>query len=364
MSTPTVAEAFPAGEFLADELESRGWSQADFAEILGRPTQFVSEIVTGKKEITRESAAQIAAALGTSAEFWLNLQDAYLLWKHSQDEHASKDLAAVRIRARLRALVPMSLLIKRGLITSADPTGQAREVQDLLCMANLDDDPAIPFAARRSNDNENVTIVQRAWVACVRRAARTMTTGRYSPAALESLAQQLAGLSRDPAAVESLPARFAATGVKLVYIEAFPGGKLDGCAMKMDGNPVIGISGRGQRLDKVLFTVLHEVAHVLLGHVDDVDRIITDDLSEDCTGRELDADRLAAELAIPGGLRDVPHRPNATWVADEAGRLGVHPIVVIGRLQKEGVLEWRSTLARNAPNVANQLAGWSELPAA
>lgn len=48
------AEVFPAGEFLADELVARGWTQADFADILGRPPQFVSEIITGKKEITRE----------------------------------------------------------------------------------------------------------------------------------------------------------------------------------------------------------------------------------------------------------------------------------------------------------------------
>ncbi|WP_308470996.1 helix-turn-helix transcriptional regulator [Rathayibacter tritici] len=65
----------PRGGFLADELEARGWTQAEFAEILGRPPQFVSEIIAGKKEITRESAAQLGAALGTSPEMWLELQD-------------------------------------------------------------------------------------------------------------------------------------------------------------------------------------------------------------------------------------------------------------------------------------------------
>lgn len=68
------AEVFPAGEFLADELEARGWTQAEFAAILDRPAQFVSEIISGKKEITRESATQIGAALGTSAEMWLSLE--------------------------------------------------------------------------------------------------------------------------------------------------------------------------------------------------------------------------------------------------------------------------------------------------
>lgn len=69
------------GEILADELDARGWTQVDFAEVLGRPEQFVSEIISGKKEITHESADQIGAALGTSAEFWLNLQNSSLLGK-------------------------------------------------------------------------------------------------------------------------------------------------------------------------------------------------------------------------------------------------------------------------------------------
>ena len=96
MNTPIAAELFPAGEILADELDARGWTQADFAEVLGRPAQFVSEIISGKKEITRESAAQIGAALGTSAEFWLNLQDSYLLWKQSQDDRTRDNLNAVK----------------------------------------------------------------------------------------------------------------------------------------------------------------------------------------------------------------------------------------------------------------------------
>ncbi len=54
-----------------------GWTPAEFAEILGRPARFVSEIIAGKKEIALGSATEIGAALGTSAELWLNLQDAY-----------------------------------------------------------------------------------------------------------------------------------------------------------------------------------------------------------------------------------------------------------------------------------------------
>ena len=77
MSAPD--ELFSLGEILSDELNARGWTQSDFAKILGYQTQFVSEIISGKKEVTREYATQIGTALGTSAEFWLNLQNSNLV---------------------------------------------------------------------------------------------------------------------------------------------------------------------------------------------------------------------------------------------------------------------------------------------
>lgn len=89
----------PVGKLLANELNSREWSQADFAWILDRPTQFVCEIINGKKEITRESAAQIGAALGTTAEVWLGLQNRYLLAEQEKDVRLQAKLIEIRTRA-------------------------------------------------------------------------------------------------------------------------------------------------------------------------------------------------------------------------------------------------------------------------
>jgi HTH-type transcriptional regulator/antitoxin HigA len=80
MTTERVpAEVFPPGEFLRDELEARGWTQTEFAEILGRPLRLVNEILAGKRGITRRTAREIAAALDTTPELWLNLETAYRL---------------------------------------------------------------------------------------------------------------------------------------------------------------------------------------------------------------------------------------------------------------------------------------------
>ena len=66
------------GEILLEEfLIPMNISQVAFAAHIRVPVQRVNEIVRGKRGITPETAWLFAEALGTSPEFWLNLQSNY-----------------------------------------------------------------------------------------------------------------------------------------------------------------------------------------------------------------------------------------------------------------------------------------------
>ncbi len=91
------AEVFPPGDYLREELEARGWTQSDFAKILGRPLQTVNEIINGRKRITVESAKEIGLALGTGPEVWLNLENAYRLHTTPDPDRAIERRAAQRV---------------------------------------------------------------------------------------------------------------------------------------------------------------------------------------------------------------------------------------------------------------------------
>lgn len=69
--------AFHPGEYIAEELKARSWSQSDLARILGRPFQHVNLLVNCRRRVTVETASELAAAFGTSVEVWLNLQARY-----------------------------------------------------------------------------------------------------------------------------------------------------------------------------------------------------------------------------------------------------------------------------------------------
>jgi HTH-type transcriptional regulator/antitoxin HigA len=347
----------PVGEFLADELAAREWTQAEFAEILGRPPQFVSEIISGKKEITRESAAQIAAAFKTTPELWLGLQDEYHLWRQRQNRQTQAELRDVQLRVRLKELAPVTILRQRGILKSSSLEGQAKELKALFELDDVNDNPRFAAAARRSNPAEAVSTTQISWLACVRQRARDCEVASYESEALYELAGSLSTHLACPEGFQHLPQLFADVGVRLVYVEALPGSKLDGCSFTLDGVPVIGLSGRGRRLDKVLFTLLHEVAHIVLRHVDDV--AIVDDAEDQATlGEEKTADALAAQWILPGGLSAVPDRINLDWIQRTAASMRVHPIVIVGNLQKRGRLTWRTSLVKGAPAVTTYLKAW------
>ena len=66
------------GEILLEEfLNPLGLSQVAFARHIGVPVQRINEIVRGKRGVTPDTAWLFAQALGTTPEFWINLQSAY-----------------------------------------------------------------------------------------------------------------------------------------------------------------------------------------------------------------------------------------------------------------------------------------------
>ena len=63
------------GEILLEEfLKPLGVSQVALAEHLDIPIQRINELVRGKRGVTPETAWLLAGALGTTPEFWINLQ--------------------------------------------------------------------------------------------------------------------------------------------------------------------------------------------------------------------------------------------------------------------------------------------------
>jgi antitoxin HigA-1 len=71
--------AIHPGEHLAEQLEELGMSAAELSRRIKVPTNRITQIISGRRSITGDTALRLGHFFGTSPEFWLNLQKLYEL---------------------------------------------------------------------------------------------------------------------------------------------------------------------------------------------------------------------------------------------------------------------------------------------
>src|SRR5215470_20307776 len=158
MADRIPADVFPPGEFIRDELEARGWTQTEFAEIIGRPKRTVNELITGKRGITPETARELAAALGPSAQFWMNLDAAYQLSK------VAPATERIAWEAALRERFPVREMTKRGWIRASGSYEEVeRQILAYFGLQSVGEQIRFPHAARRDYGSA-LSPMQWAWL--------------------------------------------------------------------------------------------------------------------------------------------------------------------------------------------------------
>ena len=91
---PTNRPPTHPGEMLKEEfLEPMEITQRDLANAIHVPYQRVNELVNQKRGITPSTALRLAKFFGMSADFWLNLQVRWDLYRATQSE--AKELETI-----------------------------------------------------------------------------------------------------------------------------------------------------------------------------------------------------------------------------------------------------------------------------
>jgi len=341
-----VAEVFPPGEFIRDELVARSWTQKEFAAILGRPLQTVNQIINGKKAITPDTAVALAEAFGTSAELWLNLENAYRL---AGANGADPD---VRRRARLHSLVPLGELIERRWIKASNNLDDSEaEVCAFLEINCISGDPELPMAARRAGGYGELSPGQIAWGFRAKHQASAKRIPKFDKERFEQALQTLPKLSVDRKGMLQVVPTLQQIGIRVEFVAHLSGTRIDGGMFWLDADsPVVALSFRYDRIDSFWFTLMHELAHVHKGHakVGFLDSDLVGENAQqpqDKPKYEQLADRLAGRWLIPRTMltrfvRQVGPFFSAARIKAFAAEVGVHPGIVVGQLQYQGAIPW------------------------
>jgi HTH-type transcriptional regulator/antitoxin HigA len=340
-----AARATAPGTILKRELEARGWSQKDLSAIVGRPEKTISAIMQGRKAITPETATGLSAALGTSADFWLNLQTQYDL--HGASTQVGQD--AIRRRAEIFRILPISELVSRGALPKHDGSAALeRDVCSFLGVGSIEEEPRLVANLRQGRAKHVSRPAQVAWLKLIERNADIAHVAAYDGASFTSRLPEMLQLARRAEDTAQVPQRLARLGVCFVAEKPFRDTHLDGAVLYKGRTPVIGLSLRYDRIDNFWFTLMHEVAHVVLDH----GRLFADDthatgMSSGNVEQERAADDWACAKLLPAASyaafvkRTRPYFSRQT-IESFAGDQGVHPGIVLGRLQRDGLVPWQN----------------------
>jgi HTH-type transcriptional regulator/antitoxin HigA len=338
MADVTERDLFPPGEFIKDELEARGWTQESLAHILDRPLNTVNQIISGKKAITPQTAQELAAAFGTSAELWMNLESAYRLSLQPKGQNE------VAHRARLYEIAPVREMIRRRWIQEATSPFELETAINAFF-----DIPPLKVAARQSSPYENATPPQRAWLCRVFRLASTVDASQFVRQKAVEAIPALQALTASEQEARKVPAALAAMGIRFLVVEHLSQTKIDGAAFWLNPkSPVIVVSLRYDRIDAFWHTLAHELSHILRGDVVGID----DDLIgvghigyENRSEIETRADDDASQFLISRPVLDSfisRHRPRFSKVniIRFANLHRIHPGIVVGQLQHRGAIKY------------------------
>lgn len=151
--------------------------------------------------------------------------------------------------------------------------------------------------------------------------------------------KKLARMSVDPLVVRDLPKVLARLGVILIYVCSLPGMASDGAVFHLrTGHPVVALSLRFPRLDYFWFTLLHELAHLVLHNNQLKEPIYFDVEAEQTNKVEKAANRLAKDsIADRESWQSCEPKYDTSEKAVRiyAAELGVHPALVAGMLRRE-----------------------------
>lgn len=348
----------PPGDTILDIIEERNWSQVELATRLGYSEKHVSQLINGKVPLSDETAMRLERVLGSNAGFWLAREAKYR-------EHCAR-LESERAQAAwvdwldqlpLKALMSAGVIPKTTLLAKNKP-GLVDVCLRFFGVASPEEwrnhYGGMEVAYRRSRQDQSDVGAISAWLRLGEQKSEVADGPKYDKVKFEKALQSIRALTcESPNFFEPrMRSLLHDAGVSFVMVPAIPGAHVSGVARWLNPTrPLIQLSLYGKTNDKFWFTFFHEAAHILLHSNNQAEKksVFLDDPNASHTDdpKEVEANSWARDYIIPrqyaAGLASLKTK---SAVALFAQQVGVHPGIVVGRLQHDGLIlpSWMNDL--------------------
>lgn len=341
----------PPGDTMLDLLEERDWTQQQLADRLGYSLKHVNQLIKAKVPLTEDAAVRLQSVLGASVGFWLTREAQY------RERVAVLDAAERQVAmVPWLELFPIKELMDAGVLSKrrVDAKSKPEIVGELLSFFGV----AAPdqwnhqygrmeLAFRRSREDQADVAAISAWLRMGERSAEKLDGPAYDEARFKAALSEVRELCcRPPQEFQpQMQQLLHAAGVAFVVVPALPRTHVSGVARWLSAHrPLIQLSLYGKQNDRFWFSFFHEAAHILL-HSKQKKSVFLDDPSkaESASKEEQEANAWARDFLIdPRHAKSLLDLPNTkASVISFAQSIGVHPGIVVGRMQHDGLLDVR-----------------------
>ena len=336
----------PPGDTILDLVEERGWTQADLADRLGYSRKHVNQLVKGKASLSEDAALRLHRVLGGSVGFWLTREARY-----RERLAASREAGLYEEWVDWLEELPVLAMMKAGAIAKRRMVASAKAEVVGECLAFFGVASPEQWRARcagtqgafrRGTASDGDRASTAVWLRLGELQAERLRLPAYDREGFTRALTEIRELTVESPDVFEPRMRglLQAAGVAFVLVPAIPKAGVSGVARWLNRNPLIQLSLFGKTNDRFWFSFFHEAAHILL-HADDRKSVWLDDAgrSPGADEAEAEADRWAANRLIPSAhAAELQRLGDRRSVRAFAGRVGVHPGIVVGRLQHERLL--------------------------
>ena len=326
--------ATPPGATIKEQLEDRGMSQKEFASRMNMSEKHISKLINGEVQLTTDVAIRLETVLGVPAQFWIKLEAVYRekLLKHLAESAMNNNIEIAR-------QFPYAEMAQYGWVPATrkveEKAEYLRRYFEVVDLTLLENQQITKIACRRLAVTKKSDLALMAFAQRAKLVARGIKTSAIDVKKLKAEISTIRSytLTTPDAFCTDLINRLSDCGIALVFLPSLRGSYLHGATFVDGSKIVMGITDRGADADRFWFSLFHEIAHVVLGHINHSGELTKED--EDA------ADNWAADNLIPPMAYEQFKRRGSFYESDIlrfAKDQMIAPGIVVGRLQKEGAI--------------------------
>ena len=292
--------ATPSGATIREQILLRNMRQKEFAVRMGMSEKHISKLINGEVQLTIDMARRLELVLGIPTQFWCNLETIYRekLAKIADENEMDTDLI-------IEKKYPYDEMAQNGWVVETrkpkDRVSNLRKYFEVVQLGYLENN-LIPIGikCRRQMETEKNYYALVAWTQKAKIESRNIETQPIDINQLKIWIPQIVKMTKSPMKkfCNELSQLLAKCGIAIVFLPQMSEMLLHGATFYEGAKIVLGLTTCENNKEEFLFSLFHELGHIVLGHLEKVegttkeDEEAADEYAKMCLNNKRETDKL------------------------------------------------------------------------